>query len=56
MRKGGDWLWLYDDNYGRENDLEFLYKVNSLVDVLHKEPSLQRSLPHLATVGENNLY
>jgi len=56
MRKGGDWSWLYDNDYARENDLEFLYKVNSLVDVLHKESSLQRSLPQLVTVGENNLY
>jgi len=56
MTKGGDWSWLYDDEYARENDLEFLYKVNSLVDVLHKESSLQRSLPHLVTIGDNNLY
>ena len=56
MRKGGDWSWLYDDDFTRDNDLQFLYKVNSLVSVLHKEPSLQRSLPHLVTVGDNNLF
>eukprot|EP00039_Didymoeca_costata_P026303 m.15588 g.15588 ORF g.15588 m.15588 type:complete len:606 (+) comp5439_c0_seq2:157-1974(+) len=45
LGKGPPLSKLFDSDFAKTHDLEFLYKVQRLVSAMHKEPSLQRVEP-----------
>jgi len=47
--------WLYDDDFAKTSDLDFLYVVRELVQTIHQEPSLRRQDARLVT-GPGNLF
>jgi len=47
--------WLYDDDFAQTADLDFLYAVRELVEVIQRTPSLRRAEAGLVT-GPGNLF